>query len=206
MLATALAFLMVVTAEGEPVRLRPGGQSVLKVPGLTRVAIGEKDVADVRVTGAGELLLLGRHAGRTTITLWAQGRVATRTLIVDDGATDELARLVHDLVNPTLKVQSFEDRIVIDGTVDSLEELHRLERLVGEDPRVKILVQLDATAIRALAETITQALHRSGLPEAHATAVGQRILLEGAVSDGAEREKAQDIADAYWAGYLHTAR
>jgi Flp pilus assembly secretin CpaC len=206
MLVTALACLLAATPDGEVVRLRPGAQSVLKVPGVSRVAIGEKEVADVRVTGAGELLLLGRHAGRTTLTVWAAGHVTTRTLVVDDGASDELARLIHDMVNPTLKVQNFEDRIVVDGTVDSLEELHRLERLVGDDPRVHILAHVDQTAIRVLAENITQALHRSGLPEARATAVGQTILLEGSVMDSSEREKAQDIADAYWAGYLHPHR
>jgi pilus assembly protein CpaC len=201
-----LALLLAATPDAETVHVRPGAQSVLRVAGLTRVAVGDPAVADVHVTSPGELLLLGRHQGRTTLTLWVAGRPTTRTVVVDDGSGDELGRLIHDLVNPTLKVRSYEDKIVVDGVVDSVEELHRLQRIVGDDARVTLLVRLDPAALRALAENITQAFHRNGLLEAHASAIGNRILLEGAVTDEADRQKAQSIADSYYAGFLSLGR
>jgi Flp pilus assembly secretin CpaC len=207
MTAALLALsLFAVAPDAETVHLRPGAQSVLRVSGFNRVAMGNPDVADVHVTSPGELLLLGRHQGRTTLTLWVGGRPTTRTVIVDDGSGDDLARLIHDLVNPTLKVRNYEDRIVVDGVVDSLEELRRLQQIVGDDARVTLLVRLDSGALRALAENITQAFHRNGLLEARASAVGTRILLEGAVTDEAERQKAQSIADAYYAGFVNGGR
>jgi pilus assembly protein CpaC len=204
--ALLVAAVFAASADAEPVHLHPGSQSVLRVAGFTRVAMGDPEVADVHVTAPGELLLLGRHRGRTSLTLWVNGKPSTRSVIVDDGSGDDLARLIHDLVNPSLKIRTFESGLVVDGVVDSLEELHRLQRMVGDDPRVKLLVHLDPAALRAVAENITQALQRNGLHEARATVVGSRILLEGAVTDEGERAKAQTIADSYYSGFLNAGR
>jgi osmotically-inducible protein OsmY len=124
-----------------------------------------------------------------------------RTVVVDDGATTEIARLVKETVNPTLKVGTFNDKTVIDGTVDSMDEMRRLEKLVGDDPNVKLLVKMNPRVLPFVAEQISQALARSGLPNAHAVAVGGRIILEGSVSEAAELQKAQTIADAYYSGF-----
>jgi pilus assembly protein CpaC len=203
-LALAAALVLSASSDSETMRLRPGAHSVLRTPGLTKVAIADPEVADVQVS-AGELLVLGRRRGRTTMTLWYGSRVSTRSLVVDDGSTDDIARLVHDLVDPSLHVEAFEDKVVIDGKVDSLQDLRRLEQLVGDDPRVKLMVRVDPAAIRVLAETITQALHKNGMPSAQATAVGSKIVLEGSVSDLTERDKAQTIADSYYSGFVAAA-
>jgi osmotically-inducible protein OsmY len=74
--------------------------------------------------------------------------------------------------------------------------------LVAGRSEVKLLVGLDARVIQAAltttAEQINTALKRNGITAAKAVVVGQRILLEGSVSDEAERDKAQRIADAFY--------
>lgn len=203
MTALALAATLSVALAGSeaPIRVSPGTQDVLKVPGVTRVAVGNADVLDVRVTGPNELLLLGKQRGRTSLTLWAHGKVLSKTVVVDDGGATEIARLVKETVNPTLKVEVFNDKIVIDGTVDSMEEQRRLEKLVGDDPNVKVLVTMNPRVLPFVAEQITQALARAGMPNARAVAVGGRIILEGSVSEASELQKAQTIADAYYSGF-----
>lgn len=192
-----LAVLLV--ASPDTVRLSPGGQEVLKVPGLTRLAIGDDSVADVRVVGAGEVLVLGRQRGRTNLSLWANGRLSTRNVLVEDGKVSELGRLVHELVNPTLKVERFGELSVIQGTLDGVDELERLNALVGDDASVKVLVRMNPRSLPVVAQRITEAFAKHGLTQARATQIGDRVFLEGNVGDERELVRALSIARAIYA-------
>jgi pilus assembly protein CpaC len=194
-LALATSLSLVPT---DVIRLSPGEQQVLKLPGLKRVAIVTEDYASVRVMGQGELLLLGKQSGRTSMTLWLQDRVVYKTIIVDNGRQSEIARLVHEQVSPTLKVEEYSGKIIIDGTLDAIEELDRLKLLVGDDPNVKILCRMNPRVLPFVAAQISQAFDKAGLRTAHAVAVGNKILLEGSVSDMAEFHKAEQIANAIY--------
>lgn len=192
-----LALLTLVLAV-EPMRLAPGTQEVLHVPSVTRVAVAEPSIADVTPTGRGELLVIGKALGRTTITLWTSSGVQTRQVVVDDGHASELTRRIHELVSPTLKVEQFNGAIVIDGTLDSVDEYHRLKTLVDSDASVKLLVKLNPRVLPMVAEQMNAAFKKQGLPAAHANCVGQTIFLEGSVADEKELQKALLIANAYY--------
>ena len=191
---TALALTLALAAE--PVRLAPGAQEVLRVQNLTKVGVGDPNIADVTAS-KGELIITARSKGRTTLTLWTARGLETRMVIVDDGKTSELGRLVKTLVNPSLRVDEFSGRTVIDGMLDSPGELKRLRALVGDDANVTILARLDPRVLPAVAQNITAALHREGLSNAHAACLGQTLVLEGSVADERELHKAQMIADSY---------
>lgn len=207
----ALALVAALLLHGSPdstIRLSPGMQQTLRQPGVTKVAIADPSVADVQSVGSnGDLLLLGKRRGKTNLTVWVKGgKIFTRTLIVDDGKTSELERLIHETVNPVLEVKQYQDKVVIDGTVDSMEEFTRLKKVVGDDPNVRILVKLNPRVLPFVAQQITQAFRRNGIANATAVAIGGRILLEGSVADEDERQKAQLIADAYYAGWQSTGQ
>jgi Flp pilus assembly secretin CpaC len=170
---------------------------VIKVQNLTRVGVGDPGIVDVTPTSKGELVLTARGRGRTTLTLWTARGLETRQVIVDDGRSSELGRLVKTMVNPSLRVEEFSGQVVIDGLLDSPSELKRLRTLVGDDANVKILARLDPRVLPAVAQNITAALHREGLKDAQAACIGQTLVLEGSVADEREREKAQMIADSY---------
>ena len=191
---TALALTLALAAE--PVRLAPGAQEVLRVQNLTKVGVGDPNIADVTAS-KGELIITARAKGRTTLTLWTARGLETRMVVVDDGKTSELGRLVKTLVNPSLRVDEFSGRTVIDGMLDSPGELKRLRALVGDDVNVTILARLDPRVLPAVAQNITAALHREGLSNAHAACLGQTLVLEGSVADERELQKAQMIADSY---------
>jgi hypothetical protein len=199
MLTSALLTVALLAVPLEPIRLTPGGQEVLRIPGLTRLALSKEDIADVKVLNNGEVLVLGKQKGRTTITMWINGRVSSRAVVVDDGKSSEIARLIHDSVSPSLKVEEYSGRIVVDGVVDSVEDLERLRMLVGSDANVTLLVTLNPRVLPVVAEMITTQLQREGLKTARAVCVGGKIFLEGSVSDQAESHKAQMIADAIYA-------
>jgi pilus assembly protein CpaC len=196
----ALTWSLALAASADPIRVAPGAHRTLNEPGLTRVAIGKEEICDVKVVNDHELLLVGRQKGRTTLTIWSRGQKnsITRDVIVDDTRADELARLVRDLVNSSLRVETFNEKVVVEGTLDSLTELDRLKTLVSDDPNVKLLVQLNPSLMPVVASEITKALHKQGLVYAQAVAIGGRIVLEGSVADNDEYKKAQLIADSYY--------
>ncbi len=199
MLTTALLTLCL---SAEPVRLSPGTQEVLRVPAVSRVAVGDPNIVDVTPTSRGELLVSAKGRGRTTLTLWTAKGIETRQVVVDDGRSSELGKLVKTMVNPALKVEEYSGITVIDGTLDSPAELRRLRELVGNAGNVKILARLDPRVLPAVAQNITAALHKQGLPHANVSVLGQTLVLEGSVADERERQKAQLIADSYAADVL----
>jgi pilus assembly protein CpaC len=202
MILTALSALVLTAA---PLKLTPGGQEVIRVPGLTRVAIGRPEIADVKATGGGELLVFGKSRGKTNMILWVNGEKQNREIIVDDGRGAELERTVRELVNPSLRVETANGTTVIDGMVDSMKEMDRLEKLVGGDANVKILATLNPGVLPALAENVNAAFRKAGIPTAKAVAVGDKLFLEGSVADEAELKRALSIANA-WVGNNITPR
>lgn len=196
-MVTTLVAALVLTAE--PLHLPPGGQEVLRVPGLTRIAVGDSSIADVTPTSKGELLVLGRKLGRTTLTLWTSRGLETRTLVVDDGKSTELGAKVKQLVSPSLRVEQVAGFTVIDGTLDSVEEWSRLNALVGGDASVKVLARLNPRVLPVVAQRITAAFHKAGLAQARAECVGQTVFLEGSVADEGELKRALLIANALYA-------
>lgn len=196
-MVTALLAALVLSAE--PVVLSPGEQEVLRVPGLTRIAVGDPAVADVTPTSKGELLVLGKKLGRTTLTLWTARGLETRQLVVDDGHASELGQRLKSLVSPSLRVERFSSYTVVDGTLDSVEEWSRLNALVGSDPNVKVLARLNPRVLPVVAQRITAEFHKAGLSQARAECVGQTVFLEGSVADEVELKRALLIANALYA-------
>lgn len=202
----ALALLLVVSLGAQPdesaIRLSPGVQKVLQVPGLQRVAVADPEVADVTVTGGRELLVLGRKQGQTSITLWVRGKPTTRLVLVDDGRLAGLAALIKEKVNSSLQCDVVQDKLVVDGLLDSVEEYGRLKTIVGDDPEVRLLVKLNPLVMPAVAQAMTDTFRKHGLENVRAVAYGQRIVLEGSVADAEEKARAQLIADSLYKDLL----
>ncbi|WP_224244075.1 pilus assembly protein N-terminal domain-containing protein [Hyalangium gracile] len=189
-------------AEEPPIRLAPGEQQVLDVPGLRRVAVAAPDIADVKVVGKGQLLITGQRRGRTTLTLWTDTKQFQRSLLVDAPRAEDLIRELKAFGFTELEVRTVNERLVVNGHVESVQDMRKLRSVVAGRSDVTLLVGLDARVVQAAltvtAEQINTALERAGIVAAKAVVVGQRILLEGSVSDDAEREKAQRIADSFY--------
>jgi len=199
----AILFAVALCAEpaDAPIRVGPGAQQVLKIAGLVRVAVADPSIADVTVTTKDELLILGRRTGRTTLTLWARGKTSTRPVIVDDGKFAELTALIKEKVDPTLKCEVYGEKLVVDGIVDSVDDYNRLRSIVADYQNVKLLVKLNPQALPALASVINAALKKAGMQDAAVKVLGNRLVLEGSVTDEQERAKAQMIAQSYYSDF-----
>jgi len=62
--------------------LKVGETRPLSFPGVTRVAVENPEVTDIRVEGAGSVLVQARKAGETVLLVWtAEGRKAYRIVV-----------------------------------------------------------------------------------------------------------------------------
>jgi Flp pilus assembly secretin CpaC len=65
------------------ITLKRGAKHVLTVPGLSRVALGDPDVADVATTGKDGVKLTARKKGETTLMTWDEdGKRRTWRVVV----------------------------------------------------------------------------------------------------------------------------
>lgn len=66
----------------ETITVHVGSTKDLQVPGLTRIALGNIEVADVKTAGGGIVRIEGLKAGETTLLVWAgKARKAYRLVI-----------------------------------------------------------------------------------------------------------------------------
>lgn len=57
----------------EPFTVRQGTAKTLLVPGMTRIALEDPDIADVEVTGEDSLRIDGLKIGETKLIVWTSG-------------------------------------------------------------------------------------------------------------------------------------
>src|SRR4051812_37349297 len=79
-------------ADESTVRLAPGEQKVLDIPGLRRVAVAAPAVADVKVVGKSQLLIVALSRGTTALTVWTDKQQLQRTVVVDAPRAEDLGR------------------------------------------------------------------------------------------------------------------
>lgn len=66
----------------ETLTLKLGETRALSAPGVTRVAVGDPEVSDIRVEGAGTLRVHARKVGETVLMVWTpEGRKAYRIVV-----------------------------------------------------------------------------------------------------------------------------
>lgn len=139
LLAIALLVAAGLTARGndtpELVVLRAGESRVIAVPEVSRVAVGQPSIADVRVLSPGEVLINGKSEGQTTLLLWPPSgkavELAVRVLcsypvLSEDDLRDLLAE-------DEVTVRSVAGYLVVEGTPTpgGRDRLQKLAALLG---------------------------------------------------------------------------
>lgn len=194
-----VAAAAVVAASPCDLRVPVGQQKVINLVGVSRLALGGQGLFDLKALGGGQILVTGFTRGRGAF-LWfdAAGKAASCTVVVDDGKTSELSRMLEQFVGSNLTVTEFSEFTVVDGTIDSVEDARRLDTLVRDNPRVKVLARFNPRVLPVVADIINSQFQRQGLANAHASAIGQKVILEGSVADEKELLKALTIAQAVY--------
>jgi len=104
------------------VAVQVGGQEVLDIaPGVTRIALGNPQVADLSVLGGRRLRILGMTAGTTDIYLWRGDAVERLRVSVADGLTAARGQVAADPELRRVQPGSEGGRVVLRGEVPNLD-------------------------------------------------------------------------------------
>ncbi|NVJ25837.1 MULTISPECIES: pilus assembly protein N-terminal domain-containing protein [Myxococcus] len=83
----ALALVGTSAAAEERIELKAGEQRVLDMEGLSRLALGDPETAEVKTLGKGKIEVTGKVAGTTTMLVWKRnGERLAYTVVVTEGA------------------------------------------------------------------------------------------------------------------------
>lgn len=182
----------------EPLTLVIGQQKVISAPGVTRIAIANPSVADVKVVSAGQVLVTAVGDGSTELTVWQGSRVTTYSIRVSSMDPRQLKKEVDKLLGNRegITVRTVRDGVIIEGSVLTLADLEKAEEIAVEYPQVRNFVKLDPSAHAHIADAINKQMARAGLNNSSATVVGSTIFLEGMVDSEADLQKAEIITRA----------
>jgi len=99
--------------------------------GLSRVAIGSPDIADVQSLSAREFLLVGKKPGSTTLLVWsANGR--QEYIVTVTAENSGLAAMIEKAINlPGVTVQMVGEKILLRGTVMNQYEKDLALKIAG---------------------------------------------------------------------------
>lgn len=180
----------------EKVELAPGSQTLLAFPGVTRVALGDPSIAEVKVEPGGQLLLTGLAEGRTTLLVWRGRDPEKREVVVVLGRARRLQQQLDALLVDPLTVEEVNGSLLVRGRLTSTEQLSRLQTIVSDERDVKLLVELPRAARQEQLAEIDAALRAGGITRAHAVRAGDQVFIEGEVEDPVQARKAQAIVEA----------
>lgn len=107
----------------EPVEVSLNESKYMAASGITRLAVGNPDIADVQLLSSGDFLLVGKKAGTTSLIVWSDGGRRTEYTVYVAGNDRGMASAIQDAIGyPKVHVQMMKDRVMLRGKVENQYE------------------------------------------------------------------------------------
>ena len=131
LLSTGIILSASVASAATPLSVSVHESRYVQEPGLSRVAIGSPDIADVQLLSAREFLLVGKKTGSTTLLVWsANGR--QEYIVTVTAENSGLAAMIEKAINlPGVTVQMVGEKILLRGTVMNQYEKNLALKIAG---------------------------------------------------------------------------
>uniref|UniRef100_UPI004025BBF5 type II and III secretion system protein family protein n=1 Tax=Dialister sp. TaxID=1955814 RepID=UPI004025BBF5 len=116
----------------EPVEVSLNESKYMAAPGITRLAVGNPAIADVKLLSSGDFLLVGKKAGTTSLIVWSDGGRRTEYTVYVAGNDRGMASAIQDAIGyPKVHVQMIEDRVMLRGKVENQYEHDTALKIAG---------------------------------------------------------------------------
>lgn len=182
--------------------LTVGQQQTMKAPGLSRIAIGDQKVADVKALAEDETVLItAKGVGKTNLIIW--GKDDTQTFVkieVIEIDPDEMAAEIRALLADVegIRVRTMGRKVVIDGYALKVKDLKKIEKIAGLYPDAISLATLSPAVIDTIVGYINREFDQYfGKDTVHARKMANAIALEGEVRNEEQKSQAETIAKSY---------
>lgn len=211
----ALVMSLAVTLSAAPASARPnvislisGHSTIIPVPGLTRVAVGDGHIAGVVPIGTSQLIINGKDPGTTSLFVWSASGRRTYIVSVTDELFDSFAQMLQSaLANPALTVRSYGSNVIVSGTVPDMSQWVNQNNIVSSfqtiahDEHYHIV---DVVGVTHSMDTLQQEFASS--PTAHDLQMEPdgkgNIIVSGYVRDQIEEEQVINRAKVLAGTYL----
>lgn len=105
-----------------PLNVSVNGSQYMEAPGITRLAVGNPGIADVKLLSNNDFLVVGKKAGSTSLIVWSNGQREEYSVYVsgDDEGTE---RAIQKAIGyPGVKVQMMNGKVLLRGKVKNQYE------------------------------------------------------------------------------------
>ncbi|OQA24671.1 MAG: Type IV pilus biogenesis and competence protein PilQ precursor [Verrucomicrobia bacterium ADurb.Bin345] len=181
----------------ESLQLYIGEQKVVPVFDVSRVSVGDREIVDIRVLDANQILATGRKRGMTDIILWDSGgnrrTVQVQVLMPVDALVGQIRDLLADVENANVRLIG--DRVVIDGRLLLKSDFDRVAAIAGAfgDGRVVNLTVLDRGSENEMVGRMI--LKDIGLETVQVKIVGDTAFLSGHVFSQGQKDRLVKLAE-----------
>lgn len=116
----------------EPVEVSLNESKYMAASGITRLAVGNPEIADVQLLSSGDFLLVGKKAGTTSLIVWADGGQRTEYTVYVAGNDRGMASAIQNAIGyPKVHVQMMKDRVMLRGKVENQYEHDVAMKIAG---------------------------------------------------------------------------
>jgi pilus assembly protein CpaC len=190
------------------ISLRSGHSVILETPGLSRVGVGDRDIAGVVPLGNSEVVINGKSTGRTTVFVWMGGHHITYEVTVTEQTMDDLARMLRASISaPDVTMVTFDHSIVVNGTVPTIEDSLRIDDVLKRFDKVAEADKytlVNAVAVsQPLGDVVPEVSHIVGVSQFRVDRDGKgNLIVSGRVADEGVAEKVLERVRAHAGAYL----
>ena len=106
-----------------PVNVSLNSSKYMQAPKITRIAIGNPEIADVRMLSARDYLLIGKKAGSTSLIVWSANGVREEYSVYVSGDDQGMASAIQQAIGyPGITAQMMNGKELLRGTVKNQYE------------------------------------------------------------------------------------
>ena len=181
--------------------LVPGQQKTIDAPDMSRIAVGNPAIADVKaIDSSKQVLITALGLGQTDIIIW-NNRNEQRSIKVlvyqnDPRMVAKEVRMLLDGIEG-IEVKALSSRVIIDGQALRKEDLYKIQQIAKLYPQVTNFATLSPAVIDTIINYINLEFKDAGLGNVEAERLGNQIIVQGEVPNADAKNKIELIAKAF---------
>jgi len=182
--------------------LSVGEQKIIPVgSAATKVLVGNPSILSVRKLDSNRILLFGREAGSSEVTI-VLGRGSDKYIVrvASSLAKKFLAECGALMEEPCSYLQAsvVAGKVVVTGVVADVETYDKVRKIRKAFVDVNFLLEVQPRVLDVLIPIINQEFKKAGLKQARVVRVGSLLVIEGLVEDEREKRRAEIIVEEYY--------